>query len=266
MDTLPRLVRATRDLRAKVAASLPWGLRVARLLHRVKFATEPAEFGQLMYGLFLLYGVTDMPPAPFMPKNTREITRLKGYGLDFGKRARGAAFRYLKNDFRTRSQNSFTRDDAIEDVLSRVSLKLYSDKNFKNKIQGQSLSYAENYTLSAVKNETINTLRREKLREHDTLDDVVEQPSAWDNLGDLIPQSEQQQIITELESSVSSDYAEDIGLYFKLILDGYSDVEITRGRMLPYLEGKEFPDNRADSRLDKYKRTIKNVLEQHFDL
>lgn len=266
MDTIPRLAQAARDLRAKVAASLPWGLRVARLLHQVKFATEPAEFGQAMYGLFLLYGVTDMPPAPFMPKNTREISRLKGYGREFGKKAYGAALRYFKNDSRTRSQSANTREDLIQDVLSRVFLKLYSDTDLESKLRGQSLSYAENYTLSSVKTETLDTLRREKIRAHEAIDDIVEQPAAWDNLGDLIPRSEQQQIISELESSVSSDYAGDIGLYFQLILDGYSDAEITRGRMLPYLEDKDIPVNRADSRLDKYKRTIKTVLEDHFGL
>jgi hypothetical protein len=266
MDTLPRLAQAARDLRAKVAASLPWGQRVARLLHQVRFATEPAEFGQAMYGLFLLYGVVDMPPAPFMPKNTREITRLKGYGREFGKRAFGTVFRYIKSDPRVRGNDTITRDDLIQDVLSRVFLKLYSDTTLESKLSGQSLSYAEHYTLSAVKTETIDTLRREKTRAHDSIDDVVEQPAAWDNLGDLIPEAEQKQIIDELEGSVSSNFAKDIGLYFKLILDGYSDVEITRGRMLPYLEDKEVTVDKADGRLNKYKQTIKTVLEDHFDL
>ena len=86
------------------------------------------------------------------------------------------------------------------------------------------------------------------------------------NLGDLIPQAEQQQIIHELESSVSENFSEDIALYFQLILEGYSDAEITRGRMLPYLEAKDIPADRADSRLNKYKQTIKTVLEDHFAL
>lgn len=266
MDTISRLAQAARDLRSKVASSLPWGLRVARLLHQVRFATEPAEFGQAMYGLFLLYGVTGMPPAPFTPKNTREISRLKGYGRDFGKRAYGAALHFFKNDSRTRSQNALTRDDLIQDVLSRVFLKLYSDPSLEGKLRGQTLPYAENYTLSSVKTETIDSLRREKIRMHDSIDDIVERPAEWDSLGELIPRDEQQRIINELEHSVSSNFAEDIGLYFQLILDGYSDVEITKGRMLPYLEDKDIPTDKADSRLNKYKQTIKTVLTDHFDL
>jgi hypothetical protein len=207
-----------------------------------------------------------MPPAPFIPKNTREISRLKGYGRDFGKRAFGTVFRYIKNDPRVRGNNTITRDDIIQDVLSRVFLKLYSDTSLESKLRGQSLSYAENYTLSSVKNETLDALRREKIRAHDSIDDIVEQPAAWDNLSELIPPSEQQKIINELESSVSSTFAKDIGLYFQLILDGYSDVEITRGRMLPYLEDKEVTVDKADGRLNKYKQTIKTVLEDHFDL
>lgn len=266
MDTLPRLAQAARDLRAKVAATLPWGQRVARVLHQVRFATEPAEFGQAMYGLFLLYGVIEMPPAPFIPKNTREITRLKGYGREFGKRAFGTVFRFIKSDPRVRGQGTITRDDIIQDILSRVFLKLYSDTSLESKLRGQTLSYAEHYTLSAVKNETIDALRREKTRAHDSIDDIVEQPEAWDNLGDLLPESEQRKIIDELESSVSPNFSKDIGLYFQLILDGYSDVEITRGRMLPYLEDKDIPVDKADGRLNKYKQTIRNVLVDHFDL
>lgn len=266
MDAQLRLVQAARNLRSKVAATLPWGLRVARLLYRVKFSTEPAEFGQAMYGLFLLYGVTGMPSAPFLPKDTREISRLKGYGRDFGKRAFGTVLRYIKSNPQFRSRNDVTRDNFIEDILSKVFLKLYSDPSLEGKLRDQSLSYAENYALSAVKSETIDTLKFEKRREHEVIDEVVGQPAAWDNLGDLIPQEEQKKIIHELEGSVSSDYAEDIGLYFQLIMEGYSDVEITRGRMLPYLENKEVTPDKADGRLWKYKQKIKTVLEDHFDL
>lgn len=227
-------------------------------MHHVRFATEPSVFGQSMYGLFLLYGVTDMPPAPFIPKNTKEISRLKGYGREFGARASGAVLRYFRNDAR--------RNEILQDVLSTVFMKLYADPNLESQLKGKSLSFAEHYVLKAVQNESIDQSRKEKIRKHDNFEDLVDQPGNWDNLGEMIPQSEQDQILNEIENSVSPLMSKDIGLYFKLILDGYSDAEITRGKMLPYMEDKTITPDKADGRLYKYKKTIKDVLENHFGL
>ena len=56
-----RLIKASLELKRLVFSSLPWGLRVAHLLHQIRFASDASVFGQSIYGLFLLYGVDGMP-------------------------------------------------------------------------------------------------------------------------------------------------------------------------------------------------------------
>jgi DNA-directed RNA polymerase specialized sigma24 family protein len=211
-----------------------------------------------MYGLFLLFGVEGMPPAPFMPKNTREISRLKGYGKEFGTKAAGTVARYFRN------QEDSRRKETVRDVLSMVFLKLYTDKSLKNTLEGKDLSFAEHYILRAVHNQALDVVRSEKKRKTEDVEDMLVEPASWDTIGDILPQAEQSEIIRDIKRVVGDERAEDVALYFQLMLDGYSDVEITKGRLLPYLREKEFQDDsRADGMLDKYKRKIREVLLKH---
>jgi hypothetical protein len=143
---------------------------------------------------------------------------------------------------------------------------LYSDSNLANTLKGVDLRDAENYVLKTVRNQAIDYIRRESIRKTEDIDTLVTDPHSWGNLDKLLPESEQDQILDEIRSSVGIDRAEDVALYFQLMLDGFSDVEITKGKMLPYLKDKEISEGRADGMLDKYKRKIREVLVDHFDL
>lgn len=234
-----------------VYSSLPWGYRVAALLFRIRFGSDPEGFGRLVYGIFLLHGVTGMPEASIVPKTTREIDRLpKGYGHDFGVAARNLARKF------------FTEDDQVDDLLAAVSLKVLSDSTLHRGITGKPLSEAKSYVFRAVANRARDMLRSQKVRRHDDLDDLVQDPSSWSALGDLIPAREQDQIRQELEAAVSARLLPDLPLYFDLLMDGFSNAEIANKRMLPSLKQRPM----SQQGLAKYRDRLKAVLEKHFQM
>lgn len=247
-----RLIQASRDLRRLVFSSRPWGLRVAHLLYQIRFASEATDFGQSIYGLFLLYGVEGMPEPPFMPKNTRDISRLRGYGGDFGKKAFNFALRLFKADS--------MKVERAQETLSLAFLKLFSDSSLEGKLKGKPLAYAENYVYLAVKSEAISLMRKERLRAHSDIEDLVQEPASWDNLGDLIPVSEQEALLRELERAVNPETFPDIVEYFRLLLDGHNTQEIAEDRLLPSLQAKPM----SQQGLRRYEAVIKKVLERHF--
>jgi hypothetical protein len=243
MDSRPHLIQSSQDLHRKVYASLPWGFRLARALFQLREGSADSEaFGRATYGLFLLYGVTGMPPAPFTPKNTREISdaRLKGYGRDFGRRAVGLAQLRLNGEA-----------DQVEEALSYVSLQLLSN-SFKEGVYGKDLHEAERYVLGMVHHRALDQLRKEKKNPELPVEEVFDSGS-WDELGDLIPEREQEAILRKLETQRS---APDLAQYFQLLLEGYNTNQIAQGQMLPVAKSQQA--------LRRYQGLIKNVLRQHF--
>ena len=252
MTAQKRLIQASLELKRKVFSSLPWGLRVAHLLYQVRFASDASVFGQSMYGLFLLYGVEGMPTPPMMPKSTKDIDKLHGYGQDFGRKA----YKFALSLFRADSM----REDKAKEALTLAFMKLFSDSALKGKLAGESLSYAENYTLSAVRSESVGMMRKEKVREHSDIEDLVHEPASWDNLADMIPRSEQEALLKELERSVNLETFPDIVEYFQLLLEGHNTQEIARENLLPSLQQKSM----SHQGLRRYEDIIKRVLEHHF--
>ena len=250
-DPRHRLIQAATDLRRKVYNSLPWGFRVAHILRQVKFATEPSVFGQSIYGLFLLYGVENMPTPPAIPTSTRDFGKLKGYGREFGAKA----FHYALKIF---SRDRF-KDEKAQEVLSNTVLKLLSDSSLESKLAGKPLLYAENYVYKTIHSVAIDFMRRDR-GTHENIEELIEEPASWDNLEDIIPQAELAQIINELERSVNLNNMPDIALYFQLLLEGHSTDEIAREKLLPSLQEKPM----TQQGLRKYEAIIKNVLEKHF--
>lgn len=252
MTARTRLIQASLELKRKVFSSLPWGLRVAHLLHQVRFASEASVFGQSMYGLFLLYGVEGMPTPPMMPKNTRDIDKLHGYGQEFGRKA----FNFARKLFRSDDMGQ----ERAGEALSLAFMKLFSDPTLKGKLAGESLSHAENYALSAVRSEAVSMMRKEKVREHSDIEDLVHEPASWDNLADMIPRAEQEALLKELERSVNPANFPDIVEYFQLLLEGHNTQEIAREKLLPSLQQNPM----TQQGLRRYEAVIKKVLENHF--
>lgn len=252
MTVQARLIQASLELRRKVLASRPWGLRVANLLFQVRFASDASVFGQSIYGLFLLYGVEGMPPAPFIPKTTRDISRLRGYGKEFGQKAFNHALRLYKADA--------MKMERAGEALSMAYLKLFSDPNLANTLNGKPLAYAENYVYATIKSVAFSEMRKEKIRQHSDIEDMIQEPSTWGHFSDVIPVEEQDDLIRDLERSVNLNTFPDIVEYFKLLMNGYNTQEIARDSMLPSLQDKPM----SQQGLRRYENVVKEVLERHF--
>jgi len=247
-----RLIQASTELRRKAFTTLPWGLRVAHLLHQIRFASDASVFGQSIYGLFYLYGVEGMPTPPFVPRNTKDISRLKGYGREYGQKAFNYALRIFKADS--------MKVERAQETLSLAFMKLFSDPTLESKFKGKPLAYAENYVYTAIRSEAISLMRKEKLRSHVDIEDLIQEPASWDNLGDILPRAEQESLLNELERSVNPNTFPDIVQYFQLLLDGHNTQEIANDRLLPSLQEKPM----SQQGLRRYEAIIKKVLERHF--
>ena len=254
MTARTRLIQASLELKRKVFSSLPWGLRVAHLLHQIRYASDASVFGQSLYGLFLLYGVEGMPTPPMVPKSTRDISKLHGYGREFGQKAFNFAQRLFKADS--------MKVERAQETLSLAFMKLFSDSTLESKLRDKPLAYAENYALTAVRSEAISMMRKEKLRAHSDIEDLVHEPASWDNLADIIPRAEQEELLQELERAVNPETFPDIVEYFQLLLEGHNTQEIAREKLLPSLQQRETPMSQQGLR--RYEDVIRKVLERHF--
>ena len=245
------LIEAATALRRKVHGSLPWGVRLGSLLFNLRFAADPATFGRFAYGVFQLLGVEGLPRTAFTPSTIREIDRLpRDHGGEFGNRAQFIARKYLH------------QEDDVEEVLSLVALKLVSNESLRKSVKGRFIRDAENYVLRTVQNLAIDFLRTQRAHRYEEITDLLHEPGSWENLGDLIPEPEQQRIKKELEESVSPRLMPDLPLYFDLLLDGFSNKEIAERRLLPSLESRPI----SQQAMAKYRDKLKNVLRKHFEV
>lgn len=252
MTAKPRLIQASVELKRRVFSSLPWGLRLAHVLLQVRVGSDSTDFGQSMYGLFLLNGVEGMPPPPVMPRSVKDFSKLRGYGHEFGKKAFNFALRLFKADD--------MKVERAQETLSLTFLKLFSNASLQSALKGKTLIHAENYVLSAVRSEAVSLMRKEKLRAHSDIEDMIQEPASWDNLADIIPRSEQKALLDELEHSVDPTTFPDIVEYFGLLLEGHNTDEIAREQLLPSLKDKPM----SQQGLRRYEGIIKRVLQRHF--
>ena len=81
-------------------------------------------------------------------------------------------------------------------------------------------------------------------------------------MDELIPEAEQERIKQELEESVSPRMMPDLPLYFDLLLDGVSNKQIAKDKLLPSLKKKPI----SQQALAKYRNKVKDVLRQHFEV
>jgi DNA-directed RNA polymerase specialized sigma24 family protein len=247
-----RLITAVQDLRKRVYSSFPWGLRVARLLFEIRYGAEPAAFGRLTYGLFMLYGVLGLPRVDVVPKTIRDIDKLpRDFGNEFGFKCRNTAAKYLR----------FA--DEIEELLSSLVVKLISSDSVRKALDGEQLHRAESYVLTMIRHSAIEKLRSDKVRRHEDIAELIEEPSPhWDQLGHILTEREKDQLSIELEKAVSRRLLPDLPLYFQLMMEGYSNAEVAEQRMLPSLKEKPI----SQQALAKYRAKLKEVLERHFEV
>jgi len=251
MDPKPRLIQACQELRRKVYASLPWGIRLARALFELRFGGTSEDFGRTAYGLFLMYGVTGMPETKIVPKNTREINKLpKTYGSRFGKRVEGVARKFVRGN-----------DADLEDLMAFMWSKLFTDQTLKDLVAGKPLDEAERIVMRSIQNVAKDWLRYEGRRRHEDIDEMVNAPGGMEQLNDVLLESEKEEIMSDLERAVSDRLAPDLPLYFQLLLEGYTNSEIADKQMLPSLKDSPM----SHQALAKYRKKIEEVLLKHIE-
>ena len=247
-----RLIDATLQLRRKVYGSYPWGYRVGRLLFGIRYAAEPGAFGRLCYGLFSMHGVQGLPRTDVTPSSVKEIDKLpREYGREFGFKCRNWAAKYLHGS-----------DDDIEELLSIVAVRLLTSPSIPKALDGEFVSRAEGYVLTMIKHSALEKHRSDKVRKHEDIEKLIDEPAKWDDLGKLLPEHEREQLAEELEKAVSPRLMPDLDLYFQLLCDGFSNKEIAEQRMLPSLREKPM----SQQGLAKYRTKIQEVLQRHFDV
>jgi len=193
-----------------------------------------------------------MPRVDVIPNSIREIDKLpRELGREFGYKCRNVAAKYLRGS-----------DDAIEELLSEVVVKLISSPEVKRVLNSEVLSRAESYVLKIIRNMGIDQLRKIHVRRHESIDELIESPSHWDELGAILSESEKDDIAAELEKAVSPRLLPDLPRYFELLISGYSNKEIAEQRMLPNLREKPI----SQQALAKYRSKIREVLERHFEV
>ena len=247
-----RLLEAATTLRRTINQSLPWGQRVGSLLFNLRFAADPASFRKFAYGMFWLLGIEGLPRTPVLPATIKDIDRLpRDYGRDFGIRAQAVARKYLRDD-----------EDAVEEVQSVVALKLATSEPLRRAIADKRIRDAENYVLRTVQNQTLDYLRSDKVRRHQEISEMNEEPASWQDLAELIPEREQERIREELERAMGPRLHRELPLYFDLLMDGFSNQQIANDRMLPGLQSQPM----SQQALSKYRDRLKAELRNHFSV
>jgi DNA-directed RNA polymerase specialized sigma24 family protein len=143
-----------------------------------------------------------------------------------------------------------------------AALKLLSNHSIEQSVRGKDVYQAENYVLRLVQNQALDLLRSQKVRRHEEISDVIEDPKSWQALGEIIPPREIDQLRRELERAVSPTLLPDLPLYFDLLLDGYSNKQIAEDKLLSSLKAKPM----TQQGLAKYRDKIKDVLRGHFNV
>jgi len=227
-----RLVQAARSQKRELFASLPWGMRLAHVFFNLRLGGTAEEFGRTAYGLFLMHGVTGMPPAPFIPTNNRQISRLpSSYGKAYGTFIRSIIIRKLK----TNSNSS----DAVEDILAIAWQKLVSPSAV-SAYSGKTLQEAEKYVNELVKNTVLSYLKYERRRRHEEYEEMTDAVSngSWENLDTFLLESQKEAIVEGIQQKFRKqpDFAADIPKYISLLFEGYNPLEIWEGGLLPSLQ------------------------------
>jgi hypothetical protein len=252
------LVTAALTLRRKVYASLPWGYRLADFLTKLA-SVESDGFGQAVYGLFLMYGVTDMPPIKGEPAENHKPTSPKeidrkvphGYGSDYG----GLVYKTLLSKFKN--------VDFVSDVMMEGVLKLTTNATLGKSLEGKTLVEARKIFHTTVYRIGLNMVRSKgrevSMTDDEGLERIIEDPNAWDELGKEVPEVILKHVQQDL-ATIDPRLLPDLPLYFKLLTEGYNNSEIVRDRMLPFLEetGMSYANWKK-----RYEQKIKSILEKH---
>jgi DNA-directed RNA polymerase specialized sigma24 family protein len=263
------LIKWASDLRRRIYASLPWGLRLGIFLRRLSSSIIDA-FGRVMYAEFVKRGVVGMPDIGGQPAASwRE--KLEKAGTRAGDMVpRGTGREFAQKAWRILL--STTRNPSItEEVMTTVIEKFIKSPNLIQ--EGSTLRFAEGYVIQALKSHFIDYDRSERRRtrlqgpsltvEDDSGEDVVldvEDPDSWKQIGGLLSPVGLREIHRELERIHPSAAA-----FVDLSFQGYTPIEMARGAMLPHLEGKPTSPSNVYQWIERWKPRIQEVIQKHID-
>lgn len=228
-------------LTRRIYASLPWGVRVANLLATLTASDPRADFGRLVYTVFIRHGVRGLPDIGGQDALTVDVSGKKlappGYGKDFG------------NQLWRRMLSKYRNPELVSDAMQTLAVKLLSQPG--NYLDGVTLHRAEGHIVHMLDFGIQDVLKSSDYRRTEGLgggsDDEGEERDfqvldreTLRKLDDVILPNEMRKIKQRLVREVHPDAA----LYIDLLLEGYEAKEIVGDArsgvpsMLPHVQQK----------------------------
>lgn len=249
MQRLARLIQSSTAVRRQIWASLPFGIRLGQFCVRLATSSTDA-FGKMVYGEFLVHGITGMPEIHGRPAEEFDVSRKPvanrlppGYGKAFGK----SAFLILTSKFRN--------PQLAEEVLSSFALRFLSSGSAHLQA-GMTLKEAERYVIRGLVNEAINA-KNKKREVSDVIfsEDGDEERRELQVFDDDSAERQLDRMLPKVRSRLRAIHP-DAEQYLRLsIVEGYTDREIIGD-----------PDHGVPSMLaHPFTSTGKPILERNFN-
>ena len=183
-------------LNRRIYASLPWGFRVAQLFLKLSYSITDT-LGKVIYAQFLQAGIEGMPEVNGQDPLSLPETLFKhperlptGYGKRFADQIYGYLLKKVRNPTK------------VEEILSDLMMRVVKGLDLR---QGVPLGQAEAYVFRLVNFVMTDALRkkdREVSLDSPTDDEDFKldlaDPKTFEDLEDLIPRSELQDILREI--------------------------------------------------------------------
>lgn len=256
------LLANLRAFNRRVYSSLPWGYRLAQvMIHMASGLTE--TLGKVFYAKFLEAGLEDLPAIDGQPalavadryKNKPE--RLpRGYGAKFGARIYATLLQKSRNP------------DLVEEVSSQLLVNVARDRF---SFSGMTLNKAENFVVASALNLLTDALRaqggrgkerRKKdlslntpITDNSTIEDILNDPSAFKSLDDLLSRSDLNRMVAELDKIYPRS-----GEWFEAKLRGDKSKEIAEAWGVTPARVSQFETN-----LEKDPR-VREILVKYLDV
>jgi len=262
-------------LRSKIASSMPFGLRCAAVLYRLKIADAAFQdaFGRTLYGVMIARGVDGMPdvkwkgevkPAielqgEFKSSLNKSISRLpRGYGKDLGRLGWAVVQKITKN-FDMTQEVYF---DFMEKVIKKPTM-IQGTFNRKQ-VEGFVTTSLKRLALDKIKSKT---KWRELVKDEEEAADELRRldfsdTKALDNIHRNITPAKIQEALKDIHRKLGPDAAAYIG---HLLNDPtLTDRDIANRGLLPE-KGKVSPQA-VNAWKQKIFPKIKDIFLKHIDL
>jgi len=259
MHRTARLLQAADQVRKRLWASLPWGVRLASFWERFAVTTKEA-FGRTIYAEFIKRGIEGMPEVNGKAPDPQRLP--KDYGAKFADRA----YRIVMSKVRNPALVDEILSNFIVYFISKGSALLDPSKGLKS---------AESLVYTALGNRVINHYKS-KGRKKETPIPVSDDGESGEKEVDFPSPSELdttdvKRLLHHLQPKLERIHP-DAPLYVQLaFLEGYKDRDIIgdpahgKPSMLPHpVTSTGIPLN-IGNWSNKYKEPIREILQEGFE-